>query len=340
MLQDHATSIKNQGVLIQSQPALLQSHNTSLRALDGQVGQIVVALQERQPCRLLSETGVTKCHGKEQYSSLTLRSGTQINVQYKFGERKMDDSTPDTVQAEHVDPVDIQVEEDKDDGSSSEIIEGENKNSTTKVVPTPSLDEFKPSPPLPQRLMKHNDDIQFKKFVDILDQLYINVHFLEAIEQIPTYVKYLKDIVTNKRKIEKYESIATTKTYCSALCKLAPKQNDPDSFFILFYIGENYVRNELFDHCSSVNLMLKPIFLMLGLGNTRPTSLILQLDDRSHIFLEGQVEDVIFRVEKFVFLVDLLIPDFKVDSTKPIILWRPFLATGIFLLIVRMASST
>ncbi|KAK8609108.1 hypothetical protein V6N13_025415 [Hibiscus sabdariffa] len=51
MMQEHSTSIKNQGVLIQSQGALLQSHNSSLRALEGQVGQIAVALQEHQQGR-------------------------------------------------------------------------------------------------------------------------------------------------------------------------------------------------------------------------------------------------------------------------------------------------
>ncbi|KAE8726736.1 hypothetical protein F3Y22_tig00006396pilonHSYRG00002 [Hibiscus syriacus] len=65
------------------------------------VGQIVAALQERQPSRLSSDTEVTKAHGNEQCIALTLRSGTQINVQDKFGGRKNDDLPHVTVPADH-----------------------------------------------------------------------------------------------------------------------------------------------------------------------------------------------------------------------------------------------
>ena len=69
MLHEHTMAIKNQG-------ALLQSHNSSLRALEVQVGQIVVAFQERQQGWLPRDIEVTKAHNKEQCSAFTLRSGT------------------------------------------------------------------------------------------------------------------------------------------------------------------------------------------------------------------------------------------------------------------------
>ncbi|XP_039007856.1 uncharacterized protein LOC120135699 [Hibiscus syriacus] len=144
---------------------------------------------------------------------------------------------------------------------------------------------------------------------------------------MPTYDKFLKDIVTNKRKAEKYETITTTKEYCSSLSKLPPKIQYPGNFIIPFSIEENYVEKELCDLGSSVNLMPKSIFLNFGIGNTRPTSVILQLANRFHVHLDGRVKDVIVKVDKFVFLVDFLILDCEVDATTPIILGRPFLAT-------------
>ncbi|XP_038993243.1 uncharacterized protein LOC120116933 [Hibiscus syriacus] len=130
-------------------------------------------------------------------------------------------------------PDETQVEEDKDDGSSSKATEGVNINATANDVPTPLLKEVRLLPSFLQRLKKYNVDIQFKKFVDILDQLHINVPFLEAIEQMPTYVKFLKEIVTKKRKVEKYETVATTKACCSVLSKLPPKRQDPaDGFHV------------------------------------------------------------------------------------------------------------
>ncbi|XP_039020948.1 uncharacterized protein LOC120152959 [Hibiscus syriacus] len=141
------------------------------------------------------------------------------------------------------------------------------------------------------------------------------------------YTKFLKEIVTKKRKAKKYETVAMTKAYCYALSKLPPKRQDPDSFIIPCSIGESYVRKALCDLGSSVNSMPKSIYVKLGIGNSRPASVILQLADRSHVCPEVRVENVIVKVEKFMFLVDFLILDCEVDATSPIILGRPFLTT-------------
>ncbi|KAK8601107.1 hypothetical protein V6N12_050949 [Hibiscus sabdariffa] len=85
LLHDHSNAIKNQGNLLQTQEALLQSHGSSLRALENQVGQIAQALQVRPQGGLPSDTEVTKRNGKEQCSALTLRGGTTINKNAKFG---------------------------------------------------------------------------------------------------------------------------------------------------------------------------------------------------------------------------------------------------------------
>ena len=50
-------------------------------------------------------------------------------------------------------------------------------------------------PPFPQRLKKKNDEGQFKKFLNVLKQLHINILLVEALEQMPSYVKFLKDIL-------------------------------------------------------------------------------------------------------------------------------------------------
>ncbi|XP_039001627.1 vinorine synthase-like [Hibiscus syriacus] len=91
------------------------------------------------------------------------------------------------------------------------------------------------------------------KFVDILDHLYINVPFLEAIDQMLIYVKFLKDIVIKKRKIEKYETIAITKECYFVLSKLPPKRKDPGSFLITHSIGDNYMERALCDHRFSLS---------------------------------------------------------------------------------------
>ncbi|XP_039023040.1 uncharacterized protein LOC120155585 [Hibiscus syriacus] len=86
------------------------------------------------------------------------------------------------------------------------------------------------------------------------------------------------------------------------MTKLLLKQKDPGSFAILCSIGDRYVGRTLCDLGSSINLMPKSIFLKLGMGNAQPTTVILQLVDQSHVRPEGRIEDVIVKMDKFVFL--------------------------------------
>ncbi|PHT59247.1 DNA replication licensing factor MCM6 [Capsicum baccatum] len=56
-----------------------------------------------------------------------------------------------------------------------------------------------PPPPFPQRLRKVADDTKFSKFMTMLKQLTINVPLVEVLEQMPGYVKFMKDLLTKKR---------------------------------------------------------------------------------------------------------------------------------------------
>lgn len=53
-----------------------------------------------------------------------------------------------------------------------------------------------------------------------------------------------------------------------------------------------------------------------------------QLADKSLVRPNGVVEDVLIKVDKFVLLVDFVILDIKEDGEVPILLGKPFLATG------------
>ena len=66
------------------------------------------------------------------------------------------------------------------------------------------------------------------------------------------------------------------------------------------------------------------VFKQLGVGEVRPTAMTLQLTDRSHIYLEGKIEDVLVKIDKVIFLVDFIVLDFETDEEVPIILGRPF----------------
>ena len=81
----------------------------------------------------------------------------------------------------------------------------------------------KPIIPYPQRLRKNILDKQFGRFMDIFKKLHINNPFAEALEQKLGYVKFMKDVLSKKRKLGDYETVGLSEE-CSAILqkKLPP----------------------------------------------------------------------------------------------------------------------
>ncbi|KAL4310882.1 hypothetical protein GQ457_01G019960 [Hibiscus cannabinus] len=143
------------------------------------------------------------------------------------------------------------------------------------------------------------------------------------------YAKFLKDMVTRKKQIEEFETVAAIET-CLALMhnKVPTKKTDPGSFTIECFIGHNYPTKALCDPVASINLMPKSVFQKLGIGEAKPTTVMLQLADHSYVQPEWKIEDILVQVDKFIFPADFLILDCETNTELPIILGRPFLATG------------
>ena len=70
------------------------------------------------------------------------------------------------------------------------------------------------------------------------------------------------------------------------------------------------------------------IFRRLGLGEALPTTITLQLVDRSLKHPKGVIEDVLVKVGKLIFPADFIVLKMEEDKKVPIILGRPFLAIG------------
>ena len=183
--------------------------------------------------------------------------------------------------------------------------------------------------PYPHRLKKHRLDKQFTKFMEVFKKLHINIPFADALEQMPSYVKFMKDILSQKRRLEDFEIVNLTEE-CSAILqrKLPQKLKDPGSFTIPCTIGNTIFERALCDLSASINLMPLSIFRRLGLGEARLTTVTLQLANRSLKHPRGVIEDVLVKVDKFIFPADFIVLDMEEDKEIPIILGRPFLATG------------
>src|SRR5438270_40518 len=90
-------------------------------------------------------------------------------------------------------------------------------------------------------------------------------------------------------------------------------------------IGDTQISNALCDLGASVNLMPYSLFVKLGIGGMKNTTISLQLADRSIVYPRGVIEDVLIKVEHFIYPVDFVILDMQEDRNVPLILKRSFL---------------
>ncbi|XP_057755889.1 uncharacterized protein LOC130975076 [Arachis stenosperma] len=163
--------------------------------------------------------------------------------------------------------------------------------------PKPVLKPYVPKAPYPQRLRKDGKDGQFSKFLEIFKRLQINIPFDEALEQMPLYAKFLKELKTKKRKWEAKETIILIEEYSAIIQKKLPqKLKDPGSFQIPYIIGDITIEKALCDLGASINLMSLTMMRRMKIKEAKPTRMALQLADRIFKFPHWVVEDLLVKV--------------------------------------------
>ena len=205
--------------------------------------------------------------GNEHVKSITLRSGNELAIQGK---------PPVTKEVENEEVIQS-IQNDNTEREQPQQKQSVGEKSETK-------DCSQPIAPIayPQRLKKHKLDKQFTKFMEVFKKLHINISFADALKQMSSYVKFMKDIMSQKRRLADFETVNLIEE-CSAILKrkLPQKLKDPSSFTIPCTIGNAIFERALCDLGANINLMPLSIFRRLGLGEPRPTTVTLQLVDRS-----------------------------------------------------------
>ncbi|KAF5459814.1 hypothetical protein F2P56_019730 [Juglans regia] len=184
-----------------------------------------------------------------------------------------------------------------------------------------------PPAPFPQRLIPLHKDKYHAEILDIFRQVHINI------QQISTYAKFFKDLCTVKRKLNvQKKAFLMEQVNAINQSNTSPKYKDPSSPTIACVIGSSKTGQALLDLSSSLNLLPYNSYEQLGLGELKPTSIILQLDDHSIKKSRGVVEDVLMQVDTFYYPVDFVVFDVQLTPHSvfqaPVILGRPFFATS------------
>ncbi|GJY52381.1 hypothetical protein Tco_0443228 [Tanacetum coccineum] len=70
------------------------------------------------------------------------------------------------------------------------------------VKETPTLKPYKPRISYPQRLQKEEMEAQYEKFPDMIRAVRINIPLVDVLAGMLNYGKFLKELVSNKHKLE------------------------------------------------------------------------------------------------------------------------------------------
>jgi uncharacterized coiled-coil protein SlyX len=304
----------------------VNAHSQSIAKLEAQMGQLANTLNRREDGKLPSQPVAnpkghymvnedTSYHQQVQ-AITTLRSGRLVDNQV---EEQKDEHTeiPETLQRD----------------------KGKQVINDTSSSANPSLEApYVPRAPFQERLKapshfgKQGEKIQ--AMMKVFKQVKINIPLLDAIQQVPAYAKFLKDLCTQKRKSRNHiPKKALLTEHVSSLIQhnTLPKFKDPGAPTISCIIGHKEIDKALLDLGAGVNLLSYLVYQQLGLGELKPTTVILQLVDRFIKKSKGIIKDVIIKVDKFFFPVDFIFLDTKPvphpERLIPVILRRPFLAT-------------
>ncbi|XP_061344489.1 uncharacterized protein LOC133290424 [Gastrolobium bilobum] len=306
---------KNTDIFMNETRAHHKNQDASMRNLENQIRELSKQLQERTKGKFPSNTIINP---REDCKSIVTRSGIVITPQEK----------PKVVQQKKADEPVLQPVIEKEEETPTKEDKEEEKG---KAVETPKkqcdLSRFE-KPPYPIKSRQAQKQQQ-ARFLEIFKKLQINILFAEALANMPKYAKFMKELLSRKHKLQECETVALTEE-CSAIIqkKFPPKLQDPGSFNIPIAIGNIDVGQALCDLGASINLMPLSVMRSLGISELKPTTLSLQLADRTLRRPNGVIEDVLVKVEKFIFPADFVVLDMDEGGDMPLLLGRPFLATA------------
>jgi hypothetical protein len=114
--------------------------------------------------------------------------------------------------------------------------------------------------PFPRQAKKLVEDEKLSHFVEVIRRIYVHIPMLDAM-QVLTYVRYLKNILNQKRPIPKMDKLVFVKR-CSAaiLDGLPDKMDDPSVPTISYLIGTQKFDQALCDLRACMSIMPKVIY--------------------------------------------------------------------------------
>ncbi|XP_045802249.1 uncharacterized protein LOC123895808 [Trifolium pratense] len=227
-----------------------RGNDAVLRNLETQIGQIAREMSNNK-----NQGGTfaanTEPNPKEQCKSITTRSGKEVGkgigdnlktegeVLRRKEKEGVEESEPGVEENKEGDLVENEKNEKEEEELEGEV-SSERKKKNQKAREEKSIQKTPPVQhlPYPHAPSKKDKERQYARFLDIFKRLQINIPFAEALEQMPTYAKFMKEILTKKRKYDDDEVIQLDAS-CSAIIQrtLPTKEKDPGRVTLPVTIG-------------------------------------------------------------------------------------------------------
>ncbi|XP_065634275.1 uncharacterized protein LOC136069533 [Quercus suber] len=232
-----------------------QEARANIQSLENQIGQMATAISQLEAHSSRKLPSQIVVNPRENASAIILRSGKEVEIPVK--------AAPALLKQENEQNVVV----DKNVPNNNEV-------SKHKFLP---LFDYKPVPPFPQALAKSRKCEKIKDLYETFRRCEVNIPLLDAIKQVTSYAKFLKELCTIKRKqkLKGCEKVRVGENVSAVIHrKLPAKSKDPSMFTIPLSIA--YPKGVVEDVLVQVNDLVFPAdFYVLDMENDDQTTPIL-----------------------------------------------------------------
>ncbi|XP_021971612.1 uncharacterized protein LOC110866771 [Helianthus annuus] len=335
MMQNQAFA-KSQEQINKSHELQLKNQESTLLDLKRTVGDIARQLRESSSGQFSGTTHPTN----NSVKAITTRSGKSLGeVVRENVELESDGEVDEEIEMEAPGKVQHRLDPASTTHTEEPQVERRVEKQPVRVRPPPVFDPSRL--PFPGRFKQQQYAREYEKFLEMFTQLKVNLPFIEALRSMPKYAKFLKDFLKRKDRLGECSNTPLNGD-CSAviLNKLPKKLTDPGIFTIPCLFGGDVKNHALADLGASINLMPYSFYKKLGLGDLKPTRMTLSLADKTVKYSRGIVENLLVKVDQFVFPADFVVLDMEADENVSLILERLFLNTAKALIDVFLGTIT
>ncbi|KAJ9182762.1 hypothetical protein P3X46_006719 [Hevea brasiliensis] len=211
MIETLLVSHQSQQEMISQLASKVDQMATHNKMLENQIAQQASSSSNKAFGKLPSQPENSREHCK----AITLRSGKIL----ENGDKKIEEKIEEEKNREGDKQTEAEVRIGAEKENSVEEKGSKEKESKEEEPKYVAPKAYMPPLPFPQRFQKAKLDKQFGKFLEVLKSLHVTIPFTDALAQMPSYAKFLKEILSNKKKLEEFETVALTEESSAILKK-------------------------------------------------------------------------------------------------------------------------